>query len=141
MAFRPQGWKLQQLRHPRMKTWMKTHFLLSFWTAQVPEESSRSRLYWLYCMRLYGWTAEKKDYKLCSSAGEKLRFSWIWDQTNRKISREGKVTGLCLNCAEAGGELGNNKKTLENEAKIGIEKRRNSQSPGLSFRKYCINKI
>lgn len=54
----------------------------------------------------------KTDYKLCSSAGEKLRFSWIWDQTNRKISREGKVTGLCLNCAEAGGELGNNKKNI-----------------------------
>lgn len=32
-------------------------FLLSFRTAQVPEEPSRSRL---YCMRLYGWTAEKK---------------------------------------------------------------------------------
>lgn len=51
------------------------------------------------------------------------------------------MRGLCLNCAEVGGELGNNKKTLENKAKLGIEKRRNSQSPGPSFRKYCINKI
>lgn len=32
-------------------------FLLSFWTAQVPEEPSRSRL---CCMRLHGWTAKKK---------------------------------------------------------------------------------
>lgn len=57
------------------------------------------------------------------------------------ISREGKVRGLCLNCAEVGGKLGSNKKTFENKAKMGLEKRRNSQSPGLSFRKYCINKI
>lgn len=49
--------------------------------------------------------------------------------------------GLCFNCAELGGQLGNNKKTLENKAKTGIEKRRNSQSFGISFRKYYINNI